>query len=689
MLFSWLICGIGFLVQLYAYHYMKGKPSSALFHIYLTLFMMAMLGLVLAGNILILFIFWELTTITSYLLIGFNHDQQISRKNALQAILVTGAGGLALLAGLIMLGGMAGSYELDHIIKNIHLIKTSNLFLPTLILILAGAFTKSAQIPFHFWLPGAMSAPAPVSAYLHSATMVKAGVYLLARLSPVFCHSDLWFWSLVLVGGTTAVWTGLLALKQTDLKLMLAYSTNVALGKLMFLLAFGSRFAIAAAMMFIIAHALYKAAFFMVIGTVDKAAGTRDYRHLAGLGGILKMSFIAAGLSALSKAGIPPLPGFLSKEYMYKAALGVSYLPTAILVLINAVMAGLAFIIVIKPFLVKPDENSVPLKSVEKYTFLWLPPLCLGFLGLFTTLFGLDWLNATLIGPASIAVNPGLETEPLKLWQGINLPLILGGVSLLLGLVVYRYHDAISGFIDQITRRLPSGNDCFEKVMQMISRLASWQTGIFQHGRLSDYMLLLFSILGVHLLWYAAALPVPRTMDFHGVSLHEVILAVFLLAAVITLLLSASRLMGIFSLGTAGFITTLFLMFYNAPDVAKTQLLVETLTVIFLVMVVRRLPGFADTATHSAVRRAVNAGVSLSIGVGVFWTLTSITSGTMDTKLTDYFAANSVIAAHGRNIVNVILVDFRAMDTLGEISVVVMAALGASTLLKKRKRRNG
>jgi len=689
MLFSWLICGIGFLVQLYAYHYMRGKPSSALFHIYLTLFMMAMLGLVLAGNILILFIFWELTTLTSYLLIGFNHDQQISRKNALQAILVTGAGGLALLAGLILLGGMAGSYELDHIIKNIHLIKTSNLFLPTLVLILVGAFTKSAQIPFHFWLPGAMSAPAPVSAYLHSATMVKAGVYLLARLSPVFSHSDLWFWSLIIVGGATAVWTGILALKQKDLKLMLAYSTNVALGKLMFLLAFGNRYAIAAALMFIIAHALYKAALFMVIGTVDKAAGTRDYRYLAGLGGILKLSFIAAGLSALSKSGIPPFPGFLSKEYMYKAALSVSYVPTAILVIVNSIMAALAFIIVIKPFLAHPDENCVPLKAVEKYTFLWLPPLCLGFIGLFTTVFGLEWLNTTLIGPASIAVNPGLETEPLKLWQGINQPLILGGVSLLLGVMIYRYHDAVSGFIDQVTRRLPSGDDCFEGVINMISRLASWQTGILQHGRLADYMFLLFSMLGFLLIWYAPALPVPDTIDFHGISLHEVILAVFLLAAVITLLLSSSSLMGIFLLGTVGFITTLFLMFYNAPDVAKTQLLVETLTVIFLVMVVRRLPGFADAATHSAVRRAVNAGVSLSVGVGVFWTLYSITSGTMDTRLTDYFAANSVIAAHGRNMVNVILVDFRALDTLGEISVVVMAALGASTLLNKRKRRNG
>ncbi|WP_287127353.1 proton-conducting transporter membrane subunit, partial [Desulfobacter sp.] len=288
MLFSWLICGIGLFVQLYAFHYMKDKPLSALFHLYLTLFMLAMLGLVLAGNLLLLFIFWELTTVTSYLLIGFNHDQEVSRKNALQAMLVTGAGGLALLAGLILLGQMAGTWEMDQIINRGAAFTSDNRFAPALILILIGAFTKSAQVPFHFWLPGAMSAPAPVSAFLHSATMVKGGIYLLARLAPVFSQSDLWFWSLALTGGITAVWTVVVALQQRDLKLMLAYSTNVALGKLVFLLALGTRYAISAALMFTIAHALYKAALFMVIGTVDKATGTRNIDQVAGLGRILK-----------------------------------------------------------------------------------------------------------------------------------------------------------------------------------------------------------------------------------------------------------------------------------------------------------------------------------------------------------------------------------------------------------------
>lgn len=253
----------------------------------------------------------------------------------------------------------------------------------------------------------------------------------------MFSHSDLWFWSLALTGGATAIWTGVLALKQTDLKLMLAYSTNVALGKLVFLLAFGNRYAISAGMIFIIAHAFYKASLFMVIGTVDKATGTRDYNRLAGLGRVLRFSFIAAGLSALSKAGIPPLPGFLSKEYMYKAVLEVSVIPTALLVLVNSLMAAMALLVVVRPFISTPGAHTVPIKPVEKRVLLWLPPVCLGILGLLATTVGLQWINTALIVPAVMAVKPGAAVENLKLWQGLNLPLVLSGISLLFGGTIF------------------------------------------------------------------------------------------------------------------------------------------------------------------------------------------------------------------------------------------------------------
>lgn len=686
MLFSWLICGIGIFIQLYAFPYMKGKPSSGLFHVYLTLFMLAMLGLVLSGNLILLFIFWELTTFFSYLLIGFNHNQETSRKNALQAILVTGAGGLALLAGLILMGQMAGSYELEKIISNSTTFISDKRFAPALCLILAGAFTKSAQVPFHFWLPGAMSAPAPVSAYLHSATMVKAGVYLLARLAPVFNQSDLWFWSLAVTGGVTAVWTGLLALKQTDVKLMLAYSTNVALGKLVFLLAFGTPFAISAGLMFIVAHALYKAALFMVIGTVDKATGTRDIDRLSGLGPVLKFSFFAAGLSALSKSGIPPFPGFLSKEYMYKAALDVSYAPAILLVIVNSLMAALAMIVVISPFLSRRGAPVLQPKPVEKQLMLWVAPVSLAVLGFLATTVGLQWINSELILPASLSVNPGMEFEPLKLWQGLNLPLVLSGVTLLCGFTLFFHRNRIKPITDTLTRVMPSASGCFESAVHLTTRLASGLTALLQHGRLTGYIFILFCLVAVVMLFHVSGLPFPEPPDWQSVPFYEGLLAAGLLASVTIVLVSGSRLKAVVSLGTAGFITTLFFMFYNAPDVAKTQLLVETLTVIFLVMIVHRLPKLSDVTPHSIGRRIANAGVALTIGCAVFWVVYGITTSSPDTTLVDYYAAYSTVAAHGRNIVNVILVDFRALDTLGEITVVVMAAIGASAILQRNQK---
>ena len=688
MLFSWLICGIGLFVQLYAFHYMKGKPLSGLFHVYLTLFMVAMLGLVLAGNLMLLFVFWELTTVTSYLLIGFNHDQEISRKNALQAMLVTGAGGLALLAGLILLGQMAGTWEIIQIINRGAAFTSDKRFTPALILILIGAFTKSAQVPFHFWLPGAMSAPAPVSAFLHSATMVKAGVYLLARLAPVFSQSDLWFWSLALTGGATAVWTVILTLQQRDLKLMLAYSTNVALGKLVFLLALGTRYAISAALMFTIAHALYKAALFMVIGTVDKATGTRNIDQVAGLGRTLKFSFLAAGLSALSKAGVPPLPGFLSKEYMYKAALQISYVPTILLVFVNALMGAMVLLVVVRPFISKPDAMTVPASSVEKYVFLWIPPLCLGILALLATTIGLHWLNTTLIIPAARAVAPNVWHESLKLWQGLNLPLVLSGASLLFAFFLFKCHTRIKRFIDRTTRMLPAGSQCYDLIVKGIIRSGSVLTSVLQHGRLTGYIFMLFFLMALIFLFNTPALPMPDTVNWQGIRFYEVMLALGLAAAVTTVILSRSRLLAIVSLSVAGFITTLFLMFYNAPDVAKTQLLVETLSVIFLVIIVDRLPKFSEVRPHKFGTQMLNTAIAVTIGAGVFKILYAMNTAHPDTTLIGFFSANSMIAAHGRNIVNVILVDFRAIDTLGEITVVVMAALGASAILLQKKRKN-
>ena len=300
--------------------------------------MLSMLGLVLADNLLLLFVFWELTTLTSYLLIGFDYDKPVARKNALQAMLLSAAGGLVMLAGLIMLGEMAGTYSLHAITQSPAPLIQHPWFIPSMLCILMGCFTKSAQWPFHFWLPGAMAAPTPVSAYLHSSTMVKAGVYLLARMLPVYGQHELWQVLLCSFGAFTALWCALLAYKQTDLKLMLAYSTNVILGQLVLLIGIGSSYAVTAALLLIAAHSFYKAGLFMIVGNIDKATGTREYYDLAGLKSVLAISFSAAVITGASKAGLPPSFGFISKEYIYKAGLEFGWLLAAAMLLVNCLL---------------------------------------------------------------------------------------------------------------------------------------------------------------------------------------------------------------------------------------------------------------------------------------------------------------------------------------------------------------
>ncbi|MEO1551333.1 MAG: proton-conducting transporter membrane subunit, partial [Pseudomonadota bacterium] len=325
--FALLISGIGAMVFLYSNTYLAGHPQFGRFALFLTSFMLAMLGLVLADNLIALFVFWELTTITSYLLIGFGHDTTKGRRSALQALFVTGAGALALLAGFILLGLTAGSFELSVILAQGDTLKEHALYVPILILILAGTFTKSAQFPFHFWLPNAMAAPTPVSAFLHSATMVKAGIYLMARLHPGFAGTEMWFWTLSVAGAFTAVFASVLALRQTDLKQALAYTTLMALGTLTLFLAQSSGYAMTAFATFLVVHSLYKAALFLVVGCIDHSTGSRETEVLGGLARAMPVTALAAGLAALSMAGFPPFLGFIGKELKYAGVLAIGSEP--------------------------------------------------------------------------------------------------------------------------------------------------------------------------------------------------------------------------------------------------------------------------------------------------------------------------------------------------------------------------
>lgn len=688
-LFSGLISGIGALIQLYALGYMRNSESRFSFHLYLTLFMLAMLGVVMSDNILLLFIFWELTSVISYLLIGFNHENKTSRKNALQSLIVNGSGGLAMLAGLILLGAMAGNYELNTIIAQADIIAQHPWFIPSLVLILFGAFTKSAQFPFHFWLPNAMAAPTPVSAYLHSATMVKAGIYLLARLSPVYAHSDTWFYTLVIAGSVTAVWCTFVALKQTDLKLMLAYSTNVALGKLTLLLGIGTELAISAALMFILAHSFYKAALFMVAGNIDKATGTRDIGQLYGLKSVLVISMVAGVFAALSKAGFPPLLGFLSKEYMYKAATEINGWITFILVMVNVLMVALTIMLIARPFFARHGDGPPEAKQVETKAAMWISPLLLALGSFIVPLIGLSWLDHNVIFPGSSDILRSAAPKASALWHGVNLPLVLSVITLGLGVVVYYIYPTVSAFFQQLNSLVPRAEDIFDRIMDAMLVLAKWQTALFQQQKLSRHTLLFFAVLASAL--FGQLLSIPRAMfdPLSGVAFYEFGIALLLIGAALVCTLSRSRLLSIAALGMIGFMTTLVFMIYSAPDVAKTLLLVETLMVVFLALLMRHLPHLTTVPKHSVKRKMVNAVIAGFIGVSVTMLLMAITSQPIDSSVSDFFAENSVPGGHGRNIVNVILVDFRAFDTLGEIVVVVIAGIAAVSLLKtKAKKQN-
>lgn len=686
VLFAGLITGVGVLVQLYSLAYMKGKPARFSFHLLLTLFMLSMLGLVLADNILLLFVFWELTTLTSYFLIGYNHEELKSRKNALQAMVITGIGGLTLLAGLLMLGNLADSYQISLIIERAPEFQNSVWFLPSLICVLVGAFTKSAQFPVHFWLPGAMAAPTPVSSYLHSATMVKAGVYLLARLLPVYGETALWGWSLGIAGAATGLWCGLLALRQTDLKLMLAFSTNVVLGKLVMLIGIGTETAVSAALLLIAAHAFYKAGLFMVIGIIDKSTGTRERAQLRALKPVLGISFAAAVIGSASKAGFPPTMGFLSKEYMYKAGTYADVLTTTAMVAINILLVTLALVLIVKPFLAAKDEASADIKPVEHYKLLWIPPLLLTFLGMAVPILFLGYFQALIIDPAMLAMLGNGSPEAVKLWSGINLPLILSLITLASGALLYKFYDPLHNFLVKLTDALPNGPAVYNNLLEKVTSFASWQTRVLQHGQLSGYALQFFIVLAAILLvgvFSSGALP---RLTF-GSTFYEYAVGLLMICCAAIVLTSSSRLTSVAALGMIGFLTTLIFMIYSAADVAKTQLLVETLSVVFIAIVMRKLPLLTDIPKASRSRRGVQLAVAGTIGVCMTLLMLMITSEPLDMSLPEYFSQYSYPIGNGRNVVNVILVDFRAFDTLGEVVVVVVAAIATISVLSRFKGR--
>jgi multicomponent Na+:H+ antiporter subunit A len=687
LLFALLISGIGTLIVIYAGGYLAGHPQLGRFFLYLLFFMGSMLGVVLASNVITLFVFWELTSFSSYLLIGFLHESERSRKAALQALLVTGLGGLAMLAGLVLLALMGGSFELSELILQRDL-SEGPLYLGALLLILAGAFTKSAQFPFHFWLPGAMAAPTPVSAYLHSATMVKAGVYLLARLNPALGGTDTWLWLVGGVGALTMLVGGLLALAHTDLKRLLAYTTMMALGTLTMLIGVGTKLAVEAMVVFLMVHALYKAALFMVAGAIDHETGTRDVTLLSGLGRKMPLTFVGALVAALSMAGLPPLFGFIGKEIIYEGALDFDTLPWLVAgtaVVANIAVVAVAGLVALKPFV--GPLRATPKKPHEAPASMWLGPIVLGIssivFGLLPALVG----PTLLVGAASSVLGEPFGFE-LVLWHGVNAPLILSLITVTSGALVYilwrRVRPALGGF-DRLFGEGPRG--AYEGTLLGLDALAGWQTRTLQNGSLRRY---LFLIVAATVILTGGTVVLKNGFGFGlsgaPVSYYEVVVALLCLAGSVSVVLARSRLAAVAALGLAGYSLALLFVLFSAPDLALTQLFVETLSVIILTLVVIYLPQLMRRDKMDDRGRPVVRDALFSVAAGALVTtlIWSVTSAPLDRSIPAFYEATSYLGAEGRNIVNVILVDFRALDTLGEILVLALAGVGVLTLMRLR-----
>ncbi len=680
LLLSLVVCVVGAAVTLHASGYLAGHPQLGRFYATLMAFMASMLGLLLADNLLILFIFWELTSVTSYLLIGFKSNWKEARSAALMALLVTALGGLALLAGLLMLGNIAGTYTISAMVDSAGEIQNHALYLPALVLILIGAFTKSAQFPFHFWLPAAMTAPAPASAYLHAATMVKAGVYLLLRLLPVLGATLSWQ---ALVAGTgllTMTVGAVLAYREKHLKRILAYSTVSALGTMVFLTGIGTDLAVKAAVGYLLAHALYKGALFLVAGNVEHEFGTAELGKLGGLLRRAPWTASAAIAAGAGMAGLAPTLGFLGKENLLMASWEI---PGAVWVVTAAAAVGIAVsgLVALRPFL---GSVGTVREGGEAGLAMLAGPVALAAAGIVLGLLA-PFTGRWLVYPAVGAITGVAPDKPLALWHGWTPELALSGFTIALGAALYSVRERFLNLRAVTGGNGWTGSMIYQGLLDGTLSAADRVTGFLQSGYLRRYLIIVLLTM-IALVGYgvARALPQFTIPSTSGVGIYEAALALVVAVSCIAVALTSQRWKAIAALGVAGYGVGLIFLTFGAPDLALTQIVVETLVVVLFVFAMRGLPDYKPRSPRAS---RIRDGF-LATGVGVVMTVLTLFSLQIQLypAISDYFAQASVPEAYGRNIVNVILVDFRALDTLGEITVIATAALGVAALLRLRRR---
>ncbi len=689
--FVLLVGGIGALVVLYAHYYLAAEDPAPRFFASLLAFAGAMLGVVLAGNLVLLVVFWELTSVTSFLLIGFWQHRADARNGARMALAVTGGGGLCLLGGVLLVGHIVGSYDLDRVLASGDLIRAHPLYLPALVLVLLGAFTKSAQFPFHFWLPHAMAAPTPVSAYLHSATMVKAGVFLLARLYPALGGSDAWFW---IVGGTglvTLVFAAWVAIFQHDLKGLLAYSTISHLGLITLLFGLDEKLAVVAGVFHILNHATFKASLFMAAGIIDHEAGTRDMRVLRGLWRSMPITATLAMVAAAAMAGVPLANGFLSKEMFFAETLVLEsrgFVGTAVPIV--ATLAG-AFAVAysirfIHDVFFHGDPVGLPRVPHEPPRFMRVPVEILVVVCL-----AVGILPAVTIGPLlAIAAAPAaggvLPAYSLALWHGFNLPLLMSTIALVAGVVLYFVLQR--GFRLHEFEVLPvSAKLAFDAAQRAALRFAERTFRALPYHRLRGMLGFVFVAAIVAAAWALArdgigfaqpAIVPPSAGAAPGVAGFGV-WAVGVSASLAAVILYRRRLMALILVGAVGLVVSLTFVLLSAPDLALTQLLVETVTVILMMLVLHYLPA-QSPPEPGRFRKVVDATIALVAGAGATAIVYAVLTRPFQ-SIAPYYLEKSYTEGGGTNAVNVIIVDFRGFDTMLEITVLAIAGLIVHVLL--------
>ncbi|MBH1973672.1 MAG: monovalent cation/H+ antiporter subunit A [Rhodobacteraceae bacterium] len=679
LLFALLILGIGLLIILYARFYLTAADPMGRFYSYLMLFQGAMLGIVLSDNILLLLVFWELTSLSSFLLIGYWKHLPEGRQGARMALAVTGSGGLAMIAGALILGHIVGSYDLSVMLTQKAAIQASPLYLPALILILLGAFTKSAQFPFHFWLPHAMAAPTPVSAYLHSATMVKAGLFLMARLWPVLAGTEAWFLIVATTGLLTMAFAAKVALFKDDLKAILAYSTVSHLGLITFLLGLGTKAGAFAAVLHILCHATFKAALFMTAGIVDHEAHTRDIRRLGGLRHLMPVTFAIAVIATLSMAGVPPLNGFLSKEMMLEAAAHTHWLGNPWLVPLFATLGALLSVGYSLRFLVQgflgPVRDDYPHKPHDPGIGLWLSPAVLAVIVVAMGLLPMTIAGGLVDAAAAATIGAPVHAK-IALWHGLESPalwmsfLAFGG-----GFVILGTYPRLRALWDAFPR--PEAKQMFDASLGALTRLAAWITDGLHNGVLARaFAVAIVTIVALAGYGFVTGSHAPGLRAPTPVEIYPALIWLVLVAAVTaTVRLHRQRVLSILMLGIVGLLVSVAFAYLAAPDLALTQITVEVVTVVLLMLALNFLPQWTPRQSSRARhwRDAILSGIA-GIAVAVLAYAMMMRDAAFP-PISAFHLAQSKPGAGGYNAVNTIIVDFRGYDTYGEIVVLGVAAL--------------